>query len=144
LNVVVDASVALKWLLRSPADEVDAPVALDLLRAIQQDRWTMVQPPHFIAEVTAVLAREGGRFADAALQDLLDIEMDIVAESESYRRAMALSQRLGHHLFDTLYHALALEIPQTLLVTADERYHRVARREGCIALLRHFDVGASA
>jgi predicted nucleic acid-binding protein len=32
---------------------------------------------------------------------------------------------LGHHLFDTLYHAVALE-SEACLVTADDRYHRKA------------------
>lgn len=139
MRVVVDASVALKWFLRSPDEESDATAALDVLRAIHEDRLAMVQPPHFIAEVSAVLAREGARFADETFRDLLEIEQETVADESVYRRAMVLSRRLSHHLFDTLYHALALETPQALLVTADERYHRLARREGCIALLRDFD-----
>jgi predicted nucleic acid-binding protein len=144
VRIVVDASVALKWFLRSPEEESDGAAALDVLRAIHEDRLVMVQPPHFIAEVSAVLAREGARFADEALRDLLEIERETVADEDIYRRAMALSRRLSHHLFDTLYHALALETPQALLVTADERYHRVARREGGIALLRDFDPNSRA
>ena len=139
MRIVVDASVALKWFLRSPEEESDGAAALDVLRAIHEDRLAMVQPPHFIAEVSAVLAREGARFADEALRDLLEVEQETVADQDVYGRAMVLSRRLSHHLFDTLYHALALETPQALLVTADERYHRVARREGCIALLRDFE-----
>jgi len=144
VTLVVDASVALKWFLRSPEDEDDSAVALELLAAIQRDRLPMVQPAHFVAQVSAVLAREGARFADAALRDLLEVESETVADEQLYRRAIALSRRLGHHLFDTLYHSLALELPQAMLVTADERYHRVARREGRIALLRDFDVEAAS
>jgi predicted nucleic acid-binding protein len=142
VKVVVDASVALKWFLRSPEEEDDTVVALDLLAAIQSDRLAMVQPAHFVAEVSAVLAREGARFADAALHDLLEIESETVADEGVYRRAIALSRRLGHHVFDTLYHSLALELPQAVLVTADERYHRVARREGRVVLLRGLDLDA--
>jgi hypothetical protein len=29
---------------------------------------------------------------------------------------------LNQHLFDTLYHAVALETPDATLITADERY----------------------
>jgi phage-related protein len=41
-------------------------------------------------------------------------------------RAGQLAVDLGHHLFDTLYHAVALE-PEACLVTADDRYHHKAR-----------------
>ncbi len=37
--------------------------------------------------------------------------------------AIALKQ----HLFDTLHHAVALETPDALMITADERYFRAAR-----------------
>ena len=114
MRIVVDASVALKWFLRSPDEESDGAAALDVLRAIHEDRLAMVQPPHFIAEVSAVLAREGARFADEALRDLLEIEQETVADQGVYRRAMVLSRRLNHHLFDTLYHAVALETPHAL------------------------------
>jgi predicted nucleic acid-binding protein len=42
----------------------------------------------------------------------------------------------NHHLFDTLYHAVALENEDALLVTADDRYHMKAERYGMIAALR--------
>jgi hypothetical protein len=38
-------------------------------------------------------------------------------------------------LFDTLYHAVALENEDALLVTADDRYHMKAERYGMIAAL---------
>jgi predicted nucleic acid-binding protein len=44
---------------------------------------------------------------------------------------------LRQHLFDTLYHAVALETGATL-VTADERYYETARGEGNITLLSDF------
>ncbi|WP_409409595.1 hypothetical protein AAE485_04075 [Acidithiobacillus ferriphilus] len=44
----------------------------------------------------------------------------------------------GHHLFDTLYHALALLHPEAVLVTADRRYFVKAQREDCIILLEDF------
>jgi predicted nucleic acid-binding protein len=39
------------------------------------------------------------------------------------RRATSLAIETNHHLFDTLYHAVALEHEDALLVTADERYY---------------------
>lgn len=101
-------------------------------------RVKLLQPPHFIAEVGAVLAREVPSFAHEALADLLDIEMQRVETGEVYARAVELSMRLGQHLFDTLYHAVALEAADALLVTADERYWRKASATGRIVRLADF------
>ena len=54
---------------------------------------------------------------------------------ETYATALDLAVRHRHHLFDTLYHAVALHTPGAVLVTADERYYNKARLEGQIALL---------
>ena len=51
----------------------------------------------------------------------------------------ALTQ-LKHHLFDTLYHALAFTIPGAVLVTADRRYFDKARHLGQIAWLPDFAI----
>jgi predicted nucleic acid-binding protein len=51
-----------------------------------------------------------------------------------------LSIQLNHHLFDTLYHALALSVPGAILVTADRRYYDKARTVGQIAWLPDFRI----
>ena len=142
MKVVIDASVAVKWLFRWRADENHVAAALAPLRTVHDRRLSMLQPPHFVAEVAAVLARSAGAAADRALLDLLDIEMEVLAETRLYRRAVGLSSRLAHHLFDTLYHAVALETPGAVLVTADERYFRAAATEGSIARLSEFSIPA--
>jgi predicted nucleic acid-binding protein len=43
------------------------------------------------------------------------------------RRACEMAIELKQHLFDTLYHAVALETPDAVLITADESYCRAAR-----------------
>ena len=138
MNVVVDASAALKWFFRSRDDEADLDIALDLLRRVADGSVTLLQPPHFVAEVSAVLSREVPVMAQTALGDLLDIEMQRIETDAVYARAVELSLRLQHHLFDTLYHAVALESQDALLVTADERYWRKARTAGCIVRLADF------
>lgn len=45
-------------------------------------------------------------------------------------------EALDHHLFDTLYHATALETGAVML-TADRRYHDKAAGLGHIRLLAH-------
>jgi predicted nucleic acid-binding protein len=138
LNVVVDASVAIKWFFRLRDDERDVDAALELLRGVLDDRVRLIQPPHFIAEMGAVLAREMPGPAEAPLKNLLDIEMQLVGGEAVYTAAVGLSVRLQHHLFDTLYQAVALESADGVLVTADERYYRKAKGVGRIVMLADF------
>ncbi len=94
-----------------------------------------VNPPHFIAEVAAVLSREKPDDAKADLADLLNMEFQRVESSASYATACDLAIRLNHHLFDTLYHAVALHEPNATLITADRRYYDKAKSIGQITLL---------
>ncbi len=135
---VVDASVALKWFFCSRDDEADVQAALRLLRGVRDGQLSLLQPPHFLAEVGAVLVRESADTAVASWRDLLDIEIQVVETSAIYERAMALARRHRHHLFDTLYHAVALEMGQAVLVTADLVYARKAQSDGCIMTLSEF------
>ena len=96
------------------------------------------QPPHFLAEVAAVLAREKPESARDDLADLRLIQWQTVEDAATYESAMDLSIRLGHHLFDTLYHAAALRTPDATLLTADRSYFDKARDEGRIVLLSQF------
>lgn len=118
MNLVVDASVAIKWFLKDWSDEQHANLALQILERSVYGQLPMVQPPHFEAELAAVLARL--KPTDAQ-NDLLD-----------------LAARYQHHLFDTLYHAVTLHTPGAMLVTADERYYNKAALEGQIVLLTDF------
>ena len=65
--------------------------------------------------------------AQADLQDLLDVACWFVEDPAIYASAVDLSICLQHHLFDTLYHAMALHTPNATFVTADRRYYEKAR-----------------
>lgn len=140
MNVVVDASVALKWFVGSESGEADGDRAADLLQEVDSGRLTLIQPPHFVAEVAAVLARVAPSTAERSLGSLLRVEMNIVSVASAIPKAIELSIQLGHHLFDTLYHAVALQTTNALLVTADERYFRKAAPLGSIERLSAFAV----
>ena len=62
------------------------------------------------------------------------------APTVAYARAISLATQLNHHLFDTLYHALALETPIARFVTADRRYFAKAQHLGQIVWLPDFVV----
>lgn len=138
MNLVIDASVALKWFFREREDEDDVGPALALLAGIDTDHYRLWQPPHFLAEVAAVLAREK---PDTALTDLADLRLipwHTVDNQATYELAIDISIRLGHHSFDTLYHAVAMRTAHAILVTADGTYYKKARDLGCITLLSDF------
>jgi len=134
MKMVVDASVAVKWVFPEPAAEPDSDRAAELLNAIRENQVELVQPPHWLAEVAAVIARLRPEITNQAI-DLLDaLELAVEADAEIYKRAGRIARRLDHHLFDTLYHALALE-RDAVLVTADDRYLRKAGAIGSVVLL---------
>jgi predicted nucleic acid-binding protein len=136
VKVVVDASVALKWVLGKDRPEPNRSEAAALLSGLGDGEHSAVQPVHWVAEILAVVARYDVRRTDRTLLLLNDIPHHVRGSLETYREAARLSAELDHHLFDTLYHALALQENATL-VTADQRYFSKARDLGCIVLLRH-------
>ena len=139
IKLVVDASVAVKWFIRDSNEENDVVSAVDILVGIGKNSIELIQPPHWIAEVTAVLARLQPDLSDDAI-DLLDaMELPTRAESSVYKLASHLATELNHHLFDTLYHALALQDNATL-ITADRRYFRKSVNHGSICMLADFNI----
>jgi len=135
---VVDASVAVKWLVPTLPEEGDIDQALTIMAKAAEGEIVLHQPPHFIAETMGVIARLKPAEAPDILRDLLNTEFHQDGTSAIYATATELSVRLSHHLFDTLYHAVAFHIPEAVLVTADERYYNKAKNEGRIVLLKDF------
>lgn len=133
--VVADASVALKWFLRDAPGEDHQGPALQLLAQAVDGRVQLWQPPHFLAEVAAVLARLKPGQALEDLQDLLQLPLHTAGTPDILARAVELAVQLQHHLFDTLYHAVALQTPGAVCVTADRRYLAKAHTVGRITWL---------
>jgi predicted nucleic acid-binding protein len=131
---VVDASVIVKWVFADSDREENIPESLSLLAAIRVGVASPLQPPHWIAEVAAVITRKKPEKASPALELLDALELPVLANVTVYQRAAQLAADLGHHLFDTLYHAVALE-SGSILVTADDTYFRKAGKLGGIMKL---------
>ena len=139
IKLVIDASVAVKWFIRDSNEERDVTSAVDILKGIGENNIELIQPPHWMAEITAVLARLQPDLTDDAI-DLLDaMEIPTGAQSSVYKLASHLATELNHHLFDTLYHALALQEDATL-ITADHRYFRKSVNQGSICRLEDFNL----
>lgn len=134
--IVVDASVAIKWFVTELPEEAEMEEALDLLRAYRDDRIELYQPPIWRAEVLAVLARIVPDKAEQYTWKLLAFDYGEAAGNALYLKAVQLSIKLNHHLFDTIYHSSALSHPSATLITADERYRIKAESLGRILPLK--------
>lgn len=119
--LVIDASVALKWLVEEPGSE--AALAL---------RGRDLAAPALMrieaANVLRTLVARGAASRAEAL-DLLDLlqaaPVAIVdPDDELERRALELATDLGHPVYDCLYLALAERMGR-ILVTADGRFLRM-------------------
>ena len=141
MNLVVDASVAVKWLFEEP----DSERAEALLASAGEDRLKLVAPTILPAEVANALWKrmrrgdmdrrktlETGQRFDDICPLLLPIE-DLV------QRALELAIDSRHPVYDCLYVALAEELSADL-ITADERLYRVFARDfPGVHLLRDFN-----
>ena len=128
---VVDASVAVKWLIAEPLSEESA--------ALLEADVTLLAPDLLFAEATSALAakhRQGELNAEdfAAAVDLLRAAP--VGTPLSMRRLAASSARLardlGHPVYDCVYLALAIH-ENYPVVTADTRFHDKVRRHPYLA-----------
>lgn len=135
-TVVLDASVVVKWIFADRTEESHSLQALQILQSIKESRLAVVQPPHWLAEVAAVTVRLDPERARQAVSLLHALEFPVAAGVEVYQKACELSASLNQHLFDTLYHAVALTEPGAMLVTADDQYYRKAHKAGRIVRLK--------
>lgn len=139
-RLILDASVIVKWLAPEPEAEHDAAAALQILEALRGERVTVCQPAHWLVEVAAVAARIHPETAWAKVEALQALELPTIDSPAVLRTACELAIGLQHHLFDTLYHAVALHWPESVLVTSDRRYFDKAESIGAISMLAGFDV----
>lgn len=123
--LVVDASVAAKWVLPS-ALEPYSEYALRLLDSYLQKQISFIVPDLFWAEIGNVLwkATRTGRvtFADAklALQVVIGNQFETVPSRSLLDRALEIAATFGRSFYDCLYVALA-DSNRADFVTADEK-----------------------
>jgi predicted nucleic acid-binding protein len=132
---VLDASVILKWLLEDPDREPDTDKATAVVQAVIDRRVELLQPVHWLAEVAAVLARLSPQTALEDVELLASLQWPVSDEPSVIRRATALAMETGQHVFDALYHAVALEQEEATLITADDRYREKVLSHGKILAL---------
>lgn len=122
MTLVIDASVALKWVLAEPGQ-----AAADAL--LDED---LIAPSLWLLEAANALWRRNLRgelsVAEARerLSELFNAPVTAIPIEEDLTAAAGLAQRLGHPVYDCLYLALAMR-EQTQVVTADRRFWAVAQ-----------------
>ena len=138
MNFVIDASVAVKWFFPESPEEQNTEQAITILQRIGTGTIEPLQPVHWVTEVVAVINRLDPDIVDDAI-DLLDaMEFATVDGPEIYKRASAIARETNQHVFDTLYHAVALQ-HEVVLVTADTKYFKKAKRLGRLVSLDRWE-----
>ncbi len=134
----IDCSVVVKWLLPEREVEEQVPNALHILHLFRRNAIKILQPVHWLAETASVIVRLEPRLVCQGLDLLEALELPVSNDIEVYHVACQLATRYKHHLFDTLYHAVALCHGNCQFVTADEKYYRKAHQRGAMLRLADF------
>ncbi len=143
IEVVLDASVVLRWAFE---DETDRAGALRVEQALREARIRAVEPPLFLLEVAAALER-GMREqridrtqSDAVLGALDQVTFEEVDPHAFASATFRLALVTGLRVPDAAYVEVA-GIRRATLVTADQRQREAAELAG-IAVVALSDVPA--
>ena len=136
-NLIVDASVAVKWVISEPGRSA----AVSLLSLYEADRIDLLAPRLLVHEVASALSKLSRRrkisnsHADYAFRSFELHLPELVDDAELASPALSLSLQHQMSYWDCLYLALAIE-RRADLITADRRFYRsVARHYPFVKLL---------
>jgi predicted nucleic acid-binding protein len=130
---VIDASVLLKWLVPTRAEQ-DTDIAIALVKQVVSGDCECFQPAHWQADVLGSAIRIQPKGAEEYVTVLHGLRLPTVNDVGTQLQAARMATSLTHHYFDTFYHAVALEHDATY-ITADEHYFRKSHPLGAIRLL---------
>jgi predicted nucleic acid-binding protein len=136
-RLVIDASVALKWL--TPEEDSDRAVGiLDLGAELHAPAFLFMELANALwAQIRGGKANASG--ASAALDDIRSGTLRIWRGEEPLPGTIDLAARLDHAVYDCAYLVLALHL-DAVYVTADRQFQRKAVRHpdlaGRVVLLR--------
>ena len=122
--VVLDASVAAKWLVW--AGEPLEAEALSLVELRNQGQIEFVVPDLFWPEIGSILCKavQRSRCSEGAarhsIQELRNYDLPMARSEPLLESAFAIARRYNRSFYDSIYVALAVS-RQATLVTADEK-----------------------
>lgn len=131
--VVPDASVLLKWVLRSD-DEEGQDRARDLKTSWLAGGCQIIVPTLWVFEVGNILGLKHTAAADSLLRAMIDLRMPEESPAAYSPLIFRLMRDYDVTCYDAAYHALAVHRGGTML-TADRRYARKAAGAGHVRLL---------
>jgi predicted nucleic acid-binding protein len=121
MKLIVDASVALKWVLSEAGSEAALALRTEELLA----------PALWIAEATNALWR-GVRLGELSLEEAVELLDELIKAPVAslpmephLQAALALAVEFQHPVYDCIYLALALQ-HDSQVVTADRRFAAIA------------------
>jgi predicted nucleic acid-binding protein len=124
-TLVLDASVAAKWVLPAEAEPL-ADRAMSLLERYAEDGLRFVLPDVFWAEFGNILwkaARQGRISAESAvvaIEGMRERAWPTVSSLRLLPEAFQIANSFGRSVYDGIYVAVAIEV-NAEFVTADER-----------------------
>jgi predicted nucleic acid-binding protein len=137
MTVVVDASVAVKWVIPEPASE-------QAERLLAPGEGPLLAPDLLLVEAANALWKKTSRRelgvaeAEQALTMIATGPLVLTPMTELLARALQMAAVLGHPVYDCVYLALA-ERAQAPLVTADERLLKLSRRRKIAVVVRSIE-----
>lgn len=136
--VVPDASVILKWVLKTDEDHVDQ--ALALLSSWVAGELSILLPSLWIYEVGNIVGRKHREKAEEIMALLLDYRFpEAKVDAGHLAACLDLMHRHAVTFYDAAYHAVALKSGGTF-VTADDAYVRRAGNAGHVVSLKNFPI----
>lgn len=121
MSIVIDTSVALKWVLDEPGS--DAAVALHDQDLIAPSLW-LVEAANALWRSARIGQLTTGEAAER-FSELLNAPVASLPIEPHLGSAFDLATAIGHPVYDCLYLALAVH-HQTYVVTADRRFASAA------------------
>ena len=130
MTQVVDASVAIKWVIEEAGS--DAARALVLGEPLLAPDFLLVECANILWKLVRrrLLSRDDGRAALAAIEA---VPVQLMPAPVYVSAAQDIGLDLEETVYDSLYLAVALA-ERAVLVTADRRFAQAARRHGVYAL----------
>ena len=136
--LIPDASVILKWVLKTQEDHVEK--ALALLPPWIAGEIDILLPSLWLYEVGNIVGRKQAEKSGEIMQLLLDYRFPEARMDTSHLSAtLDLMRRYGVTFYDASYHAVALQ-SDGVFVTADEAYVRRAGDAGQVVCLRDLEI----
>lgn len=136
--VVPDASVILKWVLKTEEDHVEK--ALALLSSWVSAELEILLPSLWVYEVGNIVGRKNAEKAEVIMALLLDYRFpEARLDSAHLIAALDLMRRHAVTFYDASYHAVALK-SGGIFVTADDAYVRRVGNAGHVVCLRDLEI----